>query len=65
MVSQWLMRLSVMAAATFLGACVTLGVVAGCERTERVLDIQTPGADVQVDRNIDTGDVEIDVDDKD
>jgi hypothetical protein len=31
----------------------------GCERKERVLDIKTPGADVKVDRNLDTGGVEV------
>ena len=48
----------------FLSAFFALG-VAGCERKERVLDVQTPGADVEVDRNIDTGEVEVDIDDKD
>jgi hypothetical protein len=33
----------------------------GCERKERVLDVQTPGADVKVDRNLDTGEIEVDV----
>lgn len=33
---------------------------AGCERKERVLDVKTPGAEVKVDRNIDTGKVEVD-----
>ena len=31
----------------------------GCERKERVLDVKTPGVDVKVDRNIDTGNVEV------
>jgi hypothetical protein len=45
---------------------LVLGVfTAGCERKERVLDVQTPGGDVQVDRNIDTGEVEVDVTDQD
>ncbi len=35
--------------------------LAGCERKERVLDVQTPGADVKVDRNLDTGEIEVDV----
>jgi hypothetical protein len=43
-------------------ACLALA-LAGCERKERVLDVQTPGADVEVDRNIDTGEVEVDVED--
>jgi hypothetical protein len=48
------------AASILFGACLALG-GAGCERKERVLDVQTPGADVEVDRNIDTGEVEVDV----
>ncbi len=35
--------------------------LAGCERKERILDIDTPEGDVTVDRNIDTGEVEVDV----
>jgi hypothetical protein len=40
----------------------SLGVIsiAGCERKERVVDIEAPGVDVEVDRNIDTGEVEVD-----
>jgi hypothetical protein len=40
---------------------VSFGILAfsGCERKERVDDIQKPAGDVQVDRNIDTGDVEV------
>jgi hypothetical protein len=36
----------------------TLG-LAGCERKEKVVDIETPGADIEVERNIDTGEVEV------
>jgi hypothetical protein len=32
---------------------------AGCERKEKLVDIETPGADVEVERNIDTGAVEV------
>jgi hypothetical protein len=60
MISHRLMRLPVTAASMLVGACVALGVT-GCERKERVLDIETPRADVEVDRNIDTGEVEVDV----
>jgi len=31
----------------------------GCERKEKVLDIETPGVDVEVERNVDTGEVEV------
>jgi hypothetical protein len=33
--------------------------LSGCERKERVIDIEAPGVDVEVDRNIDTGEVEV------
>jgi hypothetical protein len=62
MISNWFKRLPITAASIFFGAGITLGLVAGCERKERVLDIQTPGADVEVDRNIDTGEVDVEVD---
>ncbi|HEX5471249.1 MAG TPA: hypothetical protein VFW73_05155 [Lacipirellulaceae bacterium] len=41
--------------ATLIGALT----LAGCERKERVLDVQTPGTHVQVDRNKDNGNVEV------
>jgi hypothetical protein len=40
-------------------AIVAICTTAGCERKERVLDIKTPAADVKVDRNIDTGRVDV------
>jgi hypothetical protein len=40
-----------------LAACFVA--IAGCERKERVLDVKTPGAEVTVDRNVDTGKVEV------
>lgn len=39
--------------------CIAATISVGCERKERVIDIKTPGADVKVDRNIDTGGVEV------
>ena len=42
-----------------LSALVAAFVSAGCERKERVIDIKTPGAEVKVDRNVDTGGVEV------
>jgi hypothetical protein len=35
--------------------------LAGCERKERVVDVETPVGDVEVDRNVDTGEVEVDI----
>jgi len=52
-------------AAGVLTAAASLGCIAlsGCERKERVLDVQAPGVDVEVDRNIDTGEVEVNAND--
>jgi hypothetical protein len=33
----------------------------GCERKEEVIDVETPGVDVKVERNKDTGEVEVEV----
>jgi hypothetical protein len=39
--------------------------MAGCEsRKERVIDIETPGTDIEVDRDKKDGSLEIDVDNK-
>ena len=46
--------------AGLVSACLGAVTFAGCERKERVVDIETPGADVEVDRNIDTGEIEVD-----
>ena len=51
---RWLVT-SVLAVASTVGALA----LSGCERKERVLDIEAPGVDVEVDRNIDTGEVEV------
>ena len=56
--SQWFASLS--------QAVLCIGILivpfSGCERKERVVDVRTPGADVTVDRNVDSGEVEINVD---
>ncbi|MCI0332133.1 MAG: hypothetical protein L0228_02770 [Planctomycetes bacterium] len=48
-------------AAGLIAAAASIGALgfAGCERKEKVIDIETPGADVEVERNIDTGEVEV------
>jgi hypothetical protein len=43
-----------------IAICLGSFAVAGCERKERVVDIEAPGVDVEVDRNVDTGEVEVD-----
>jgi hypothetical protein len=45
--------------------CLGAASLIGCERKERVLDVQTPEGSVEVDRNIDTGEVDVEVTDKD
>jgi len=42
-------------------ACLTTG----CERKEKVLEIETPGTSIDVERNKDTGEVDVEVLDKD
>lgn len=42
-----------------VAAFVAASVCAGCERKERVIDVRTPAVDVKVDRNVDTGDVQV------
>ena len=51
--------------ASVLGACLAAVSLAGCERKERILEIQTTEGSVEVDRNIDSGEVDIEVTDHD
>lgn len=54
------------AAATLaFSLCIGAASFVGCERKERVLDVQTPEGSLEVDRNIDTGEVDVEVTDKD
>jgi hypothetical protein len=48
-----------LAAVLALGASLGAFALSGCERKETVLDVETPGADVEVERNIDTGEIEV------
>jgi hypothetical protein len=64
MIANRFKRLRRIVPCTFTVALLALCLITGCERKERVVDIQTPGADVEVDRDVDTGEVEIDVNDK-
>jgi hypothetical protein len=45
--------------------CLGAAGLSGCERKERVLDVETPEGSLEVDRNIDTGEVDVEVTDKD
>ena len=42
-----------------LAVCTATFALAGCERKERVVDVRTPAGDMKVDRNIDSGKVEV------
>lgn len=46
--------------------CASLALPFGCDRKEKILDIETPNGDIEVERSKDTGkvDVEVDVDHK-
>ena len=63
-VRNWLVRRR-RASLVFLATCLVAMMLAGCERKERVVDIETPVGDVKVDRNIDTGEVEVKVNERD
>jgi hypothetical protein len=52
--SRW--SVSVLLGSTALLACFG---IAGCERKEKIVDVQTPGGSVEVERNVDTGEVEV------
>jgi len=51
---------------TAFGLLIALGLfgVAGCENKEKVLDVETPGGQVEVTRDRDTGDVDVNATDK-
>jgi hypothetical protein len=42
-------------------ALLAMAPFVGCERKEKVLDVETPGGEVEVERNIDTGRVDVEV----
>jgi hypothetical protein len=53
-------------ASVLLGSAASLGCLdlAGCERKETLVDIETPdGGGVEVERNVDTGEVEVEATD--
>jgi hypothetical protein len=43
-------------------ALLAVSILTGCERKERVLEIETPDREVRVDRNIDTGRIDVEID---
>ena len=56
--SGWLVAFYLLASCfAGLSACA----LTGCERKEKVIDVETPGTDVEVKRNKDTGKVDVEV----
>ncbi|TWT77362.1 hypothetical protein Pla123a_20230 [Posidoniimonas polymericola] len=45
-------------------ALLMIGATTGCERKEKVLEVDSPGLQVDVERNVDTGEVEVNVDEE-
>lgn len=41
-----------------------VSLTAGCERKEKVLDIETPGGSIEVERSRDTGEIEIETENR-
>jgi hypothetical protein len=62
---KWIYSRRIAAATLAFGVCIGAASFVGCERKERVLDVQTPEGSLQVDRNIDTGEVDVEVTDDD
>lgn len=56
--SGWLVALYLL-----MSGCAGVGMCAltGCERKETVIDVETPGGEVEVERNVDTGAVDVEV----
>ena len=42
--------------------CLSIGGLIGCEQNEKVIDIETPAGDIQVERSKDSGKLDLDVD---
>lgn len=43
---------------------ISLATTTGCDNKEKVLDVETPGGEVEVERDQDTGDTDIEVNDE-
>lgn len=59
------MRLSYRRSSSFFAITLVLGSLIssiGCERKEKVLDIETPNGDIEVERSTDSGKVDVDID---
>lgn len=45
-------------------AFAAIALVPGCDRKEKVIDVETPRTDVEVERNKETGEVDVEVERK-
>ncbi|MCB9875811.1 MAG: hypothetical protein H6821_16705 [Planctomycetaceae bacterium] len=43
----------------FAIVCIT-----GCERKETIIDVETPGGELEVERSVDTGEVDVEINKK-
>lgn len=51
-------------AAAFTLLMITSLTIVGCENKEKVLDVETPGGAIEIERNTDTGAVGVEIDKK-
>ena len=54
-------KIEMKSAAAVLFATMLLA-APGCERKEKILDVETPGGGVEVEKDVDSGAVDVDVD---
>jgi hypothetical protein len=47
-----------------VGTCFSLFALSGCERKQRVVDVETPVGDVKVDKGVESGNVDVKVNSK-
>lgn len=59
----WAKKLAAIAATTLFAISVLSSF--GCDNKEKVLDVETPGGEVEIERDRDTGSIDVDVNDKD
>lgn len=48
--------------ASSLAMFVAAAALTGCERKEKILDVETPNGEIEVERSLDTGEVDVEVD---
>jgi hypothetical protein len=51
-------------AALLAGLLSLVALGAGCDRKEKVLDVETPGGSLEVERSRDTGEIEIEAEER-